>query len=107
MQQVKFGKIFNDLKLLKAAGTPEPDAWVGKVTSLEGLSILDPEHLIFMSESEQNVLEESNVWNNLQAVKNGKVYRITTKQNYNEAFYALGKQTFIEQIGKEIIEKNK
>ncbi|WMT43052.1 hypothetical protein RE628_12710 [Paenibacillus sp. D2_2] len=47
---------------------PEPDAWGGKVTSLEGLSTLNPDHLILMADSSDNVLEKSSIWNSLKAV---------------------------------------
>ncbi|RAV23430.1 ABC transporter substrate-binding protein [Paenibacillus contaminans] len=90
--------IFNDLKLAKAPGTPEPDAWGGKVTSLEGLSTLDPDHLVLLADNDKNVLEQSNIWSGLKAVKNGNVYRMTSRQNYNEAFFALGKKALMEQL---------
>ncbi|SCW41344.1 iron complex transport system substrate-binding protein [Paenibacillus tianmuensis] len=97
--------IFRDMQLPQAPGTPEPDPWGGKVTSLEGLSNLNPDHLILLTASENNVLQESKLWSGLKAVKNGRVYRLTSKQNYNEAFYALGKKALLEQLGNDIVQK--
>ncbi|GAA3404344.1 ABC transporter substrate-binding protein [Paenibacillus hodogayensis] len=101
------GMVFGDLKLPKAPGTPEPDKWGGKVTSLEGLSELDPDHIVLMADSEQNVLQQSKVWSGLKAVKAGNVYKLTTVQNYNEAFTALGKKALLEQLAKDIAGKAK
>lgn len=97
--------IFRDMQLPQAPGTPEPDPWGGKVTSLEGLSNLNPDHLILMADSDNNVLQESKLWSGLKAVKTGRVYRMTSKQNYNEAFYALGKKALLEQLGSDIVQK--
>ncbi|HBZ81256.1 MULTISPECIES: ABC transporter substrate-binding protein [Brevibacillus] len=98
--------IFSDLKLPKAAGIPEPDPWGGKETDLEGLSTLNPDHIVLLADSEHNVLEDTAIWNNMKAKKNGKVYRVTTKQSYNEAFFALGKKAMIEQVAADILQKN-
>jgi iron complex transport system substrate-binding protein len=95
--------IFNDLDLPQAPGTPEPDAWGGKITSLEGLSTFDPDHVILLSDNDQNILEQSKVWSNLKAIKSGNIYRMTSKQNYNEAFFALGKKAVMEQIAGQIM----
>lgn len=97
--------IFNDIKLPQAPGTPAPDGWGGKVTSLEGLSTLNPDHLILMSDSDSNVLEGSSIWEGVAAVKSGRVYRMTTRQNYNEAFTAWGKLSVMEQLAHEILQK--
>ncbi|WP_256872337.1 ABC transporter substrate-binding protein [Paenibacillus sp. 79R4] len=95
--------IYNDLRLPPAPGLPEPDAWGGKVTSLEGLSTLNPDHLILMADSSDNVLEKSSIWNSLKAVQAGKVYRMTSRQNYNEAFFALGKKSLMNQLVEDIL----
>lgn len=40
--------IYSDIMLPKADGIPEPDSWGGKVTSLEALASLNPDHVIIM-----------------------------------------------------------
>lgn len=97
--------IFNDLRLPQTPGTPEPDAWGGKVTSLEELSTFNPDHVILLSENDQNILELSKMWSNLKAAKSGNIYRMTSRQNYNEAFFALGKKAVMEQIVGQIVNK--
>lgn len=97
--------LFNDMRLPKDPGTPAPDGWGGKETNLEGLSTMNPDHIILMADNDQNVLEQSKLWGNLKAVKAGHVYRLTSVQNYNEAFTALGRQALMERIGSEILQK--
>lgn len=99
--------IFADLKLPKAPGIPDPDPWGGKVTSLEGLSSLNPDHVVLLADSDQNVLEQSQIWNHIKAKQKGNVYRITTKQSYNEAFFALGKKAILDQLASEILKQNR
>lgn len=93
---------YSDLDLPKAPGIPEPDAWGGKVASLEGLYALDPDHLILLADSSENILEQSKLWSGMKAVKAGNVYRMTSRQNYNEAFFALGKKAVVEQLVNDI-----
>ncbi|AUM64570.1 hypothetical protein C0R09_08560 [Brevibacillus laterosporus] len=99
-------RISNKLKK-KAPGTPVPDKWGGKVTNVEGLFKMKPDHIILLADNDKNVLEESSLWKGLQAVKNGRVYRMTSRKNYNEAFFALGKQALMEQVSKAILQKEK
>ncbi len=95
--------VYHDLQLPQAPGVPEPDAWGGKVTSLEGFIDLDPDHLILLADGSDNILEQSGFWSKLQAVKAGNVYRMTSLQNYNEAFFALGKKAMIAQLVDDIV----
>lgn len=54
--------VFHDMKLPKAPGTPEPDGWGGKVSNVEGLFSLNPDHIILVADGNKHVLEESNLW---------------------------------------------
>ncbi len=73
------------------------------MTSLEGFIDLDPDHLILLADGSDNILEQSGFWSKLQAVKAGNVYRMTSLQNYNEAFFALGKKAMIAQLVDDIV----
>ncbi|EHQ61611.1 hypothetical protein PDENDC454_14422 [Paenibacillus dendritiformis C454] len=92
---------FNDIKLPQAPGTPAPDGWGGKVTSLEGVSTLNPDYLILMSESESesNVLEGSSIW------EGGRGEERSNLPDDNEAFTAWGKLSVMEQLAHEILQK--
>ncbi|MFB7816709.1 ABC transporter substrate-binding protein [Paenibacillus chitinolyticus] len=99
--------LYRDLGLPKPPGTPDPDPWGGKVLSLEALPAIDADHIVLLADNEQNALEQSRLWGGLRAVKTGHVYRVTSRQSYNEAFFALGKENLIGQIAGDILEKNK
>ncbi|WP_372009484.1 ABC transporter substrate-binding protein [Paenibacillus chitinolyticus] len=99
--------LYRDLGLPKSPGTPDPDPWGGKVLSLEALPAIDADHIVLLADNEQNALEQSRLWGGLRAVKTGHVYRVTSRQSYNEAFFALGKENLIGQIAGDILEKNK
>ncbi|OPA75155.1 ABC transporter substrate-binding protein [Paenibacillus selenitireducens] len=96
--------IFHDLGLPQTPGTPEPDAWGGKVTNMEALSNFNPDHVFLLADNDQNVLRNSNIWSSLHAVKSGNVYRMSSRQNYNEAFFALGKKNVLEKISEQIVQ---
>lgn len=98
--------LYSDLNLPKADRIPDPDPWGGKVTSLESLAGLEPDHIVLMTDSEDNVLESSGLWKRMKAVQDGHVYRLTTRENYNEAFFALGKESTLERLAAEIVERN-
>ncbi|MGW9127297.1 hypothetical protein ACWGPW_20130 [Paenibacillus chitinolyticus] len=99
--------LYRNLGLPKPPGTPDPDPWGGKVLSLEALPAIDADHIVLLADNEQNALEQSRLWGGLRAVKTGHVYRVTSRQSYNEAFFALGKENLIGQIAGDILEKNK
>ena len=95
--------VFNDLQLPKAEGTPEPDPWGGKVTSVEALASFQPDHIILMADNGPTILDDNNVWDSMNAVKNKQIYRITSAKNYNYAFTAMGKMELIDELGKLIV----
>lgn len=90
--------IYDEMKLPKVAGLPEPDPWGGKVTSVEALDSIDPDHIILMANEGENVLDNNKVWESLKAVKAGHVYEMTSDDNYNYSFTAFGRQQLIERI---------
>ncbi|WP_372638008.1 ABC transporter substrate-binding protein [Cohnella sp.] len=96
--------VYRDMGLKPAEGIPEPEPWGGLETSLEALTSVDPDHLIFLENSE-NKMEDSPVWSSISAVKKGNVYKITNVDNYNYAFTALGRMELLDRIGTLIMDK--
>ncbi len=97
--------VYQDMGLKQAEGIPEPEPWGGLETSLEALTSIDPDHLIFLENSE-NKMEDSQVWSSISAVKTGNVYKITNVDNYNYAFTALGRMELLDRIGTMILDKH-
>ncbi len=96
--------LFNDMKLNRVPGTPEGE-W-GASISLEGLTTIDPDHIILLySDTELQELEASSIWKNMTAVKRGQVYRITNEVQYAQAFTTLGKSNLIDTISQLVLNK--
>ncbi|RXZ81072.1 ABC transporter substrate-binding protein [Paenibacillaceae bacterium] len=98
--------IYKDFGFKRTEGIPEPDHWGGREMSLEGLSTINPDHLLIMENSE-NKMSDSKVWGNLKAVQQDNVYRITNIDNYNYSYTAMGRMHLLDEIGTLILEKNK
>ncbi|MBP1989391.1 ABC transporter substrate-binding protein [Paenibacillus eucommiae] len=98
--------IYQDLGLKRTPGIPEPESWGGLEITLESLASIDPDHLILMENSE-NTMNDSKVWSNLKAVRNGNIYKITNVDNYNYSFTAMGRMEMLDRIGTLIQENHK
>ncbi|GGI43698.1 ferrichrome ABC transporter substrate-binding protein [Paenibacillus marchantiophytorum] len=98
--------VYKDLGIKKATGIPEPEAWGGIQIALEGLSTINPDHLIFMENSE-NKMSDSQVWTNMKAVQKKNIYKITNVDNYNYSYTALGRMVLLDKLGQLILDKHK
>lgn len=98
--------IYTEWGLKRTDGIPEPEGWGGKQISIEALVSVNPDHLILMENSE-NKMEDSAVWNNMNAVKNNKVYKITSVDNYNYSFTSIGRMELMDRLGHMILEGQK
>ncbi len=98
--------IYEDLDLERTEGIPSPETWGGIEINLESLSFLNPDHIILMENSE-NKIDESTVWSTLTAVQKGNVYKITSVENYNYSFTAMGRMMLLDRISTLILESGK
>ncbi|UKS30456.1 ABC transporter substrate-binding protein [Paenibacillus sp. HWE-109] len=98
--------VYMDLGIKKATGIPEPEAWGGIQIALEGLSTINPDHLILMENSE-NKMSDSQVWTNMKAVQKKNIYKITNVDNYNYSYTALGRMVLLDKLGQLILDKHK
>lgn len=98
--------LFNDVNLPRAPGTPQ-DVW-GLSISLEGITTIDPDHIILLySEGIVDELEKSAVWGGLKAVKNGHIYKIPNEVQYAQAFTTSGKLKLLDMISELILHNEK
>lgn len=98
--------IYKDFGFKRTEGIPDPEHWGGREMSLEGLTAINPDHLLLMENSE-NKMSDSKVWSNLKAVQQNNVYRITNIDNYNYSYTAMGRMHLLDMIGSLILEKHK
>lgn len=58
-------------------------------------------------ENSENKMVDSKVWNNMNAVKNGKIYKISNVDNYNYSYTAMGRMELMDRLGTMILEGQK
>lgn len=94
--------LFSELQLPYSDTTPVGE-W-GKVVDIEYLANIDTDHIFFFSDDGTiGDLANSNIWNNLKAVKNGNVYNGLNNLQYNMAYTPTGKSLFMEKMARAII----
>lgn len=94
--------IFEAMKLPASAGVPE-GVW-GEVVDAEYFAKIDADHIFFFSDDGKiGDTANSPTWQNLKAVKNGKVYYGNNEEQYNMAYTPNGKLLYMEKLAKAII----
>ncbi|MGO4731168.1 hypothetical protein [Paenibacillus sp. 2KB_22] len=68
--------LYGEWGLKRTEGIPHPEGWGGKQIALEALATVNPDRLLLMENSE-NKMVASKVWNNMNAVKNEKIYKMS------------------------------
>ncbi|MNP62375.1 Periplasmic binding protein [compost metagenome] len=98
--------LYGEWGLKRTEGIPDPEGWGGKEIALEALVTVNPDRLLLMENSE-NKMVDSKVWNNMNAVKNGKIYKISNVDNYNYSYTAMGRMELMDRLGTMILEGQK
>ncbi|MGQ0516158.1 ABC transporter substrate-binding protein, partial [Bacillus sp. D-CC] len=102
--------IFNDLKLPATKGTDLKQTMAQ--VSLEGLVAFQPDQMFivnFGGEADKIYEDYKNsaVWKDNKAVKNKHVYEVSNESFNTKAFNPIGKDMLIDEIAKQILDKNK
>ncbi len=102
--------IFNDLKLPATKGTDLKQTMAQ--VSLEGLVAFQPDQMFivnFGGEADKVYEDYKNsaVWKDNRAVKNNHVYEVSNEIFNTKAFNPIGKDMLIDEIAKQILDKNK
>jgi iron complex transport system substrate-binding protein len=96
--------LFDELKLRPSAGVPE-NVW-GEVVDAEYFVKIDADYIFFFSDDGRlGDTGNSPVWQNLQAVKNGRVYYGVNNEQYDMAYTPNGKRLYMEKLANAIINK--
>ncbi|WP_339186982.1 ABC transporter substrate-binding protein [Paenibacillus sp. FSL R5-0490] len=98
--------LYGEWGLKRTEGIPDPEGWGGKQIALEALATVNPDRLLLMENSE-NKMVDSKVWNNMNAVKNEKIYKISNVDNYNYSYTAMGRMELMDRLGTMILEGKK
>jgi len=102
--------LFNDLKLPATKGTDLKQTMAQ--VSLEGLVTFQPDQMFivnFGGEADKvfDDYKNSAVWKDNKAVKNNHVYEVSNEVFNTKAFNPIGKDMLIDEIAKQILDKNK
>lgn len=94
--------VYDELKLTPSSGVPT-DVW-GEVVDAEYFAKIDADHIFFFTDDGKvGDTANSPVWQNLKAVKNGKVYLGVNSLQYDMAYTPNGKLLYMEKLANAII----
>ncbi|TDT63616.1 ABC transporter substrate-binding protein [Fonticella tunisiensis] len=98
--------LYNDMKLDKPAKMPAQEGISLPVVTLEGLSQIDADHLIVIAtEEDKKNLENSSVWKNIRAVKEGNVTMLESTPYFGQGYSPIGRELLLDLIKEKIIKK--
>ncbi|SDY54530.1 iron-hydroxamate ABC transporter substrate-binding protein [Bacillus sp. 166amftsu] len=102
--------LFNDLKLPATKGTDLKQTMAQ--VSLEGLVAFQPDQMFvvnFGDEADKVYADYKNsaVWKDNKAVKNNHIYEVSNEVFNTKSFNPIGKDMLIDEIAKQILDKNK
>lgn len=96
-----FGDVlYNDMGLAKPAGMPEQTDISLPVVTYEGLAAIQSDYIFAIATDEDLAqLQANNIWNNLPAVKNGKVVILESSPYFNQGYSPIGREILVSEIG--------
>ena len=96
-----FGDVlYNDMGLAKPEGMPEQTDSSLPVVTYEGLAAIKADYIFAIATDEDLAQLESNpIWNNLPAVKEGKVVILPSSPYFNQGYSSIGREVLVNEIG--------
>lgn len=95
-----FGEVlYEDMGLHKPAGMPEQTDISLPVVTYEGLAAIEADHIFVIATDEDlKVLQANEIWNNLPAVKAGKVTSLDASPYFNQGYSPIGRELLLDEI---------
>lgn len=102
-----FGSVlYKDLGLSKPEGMPEQKDISLPVVTYEGLAKIIADNIFVIATDEDlKVLEGNAMWNNIPAVKNGKVIKLSSSPYFNQGYSPIGREKLLDEIMEKLNEK--
>ncbi len=96
-----FGSVlYEDMGLAKPEGMPEQSDISLPVVTYEGLASIKADYIFAIATAEDLAQLESNaIWNNLPAVKEGKVVILDSSPYFNQGYSSIGRELLVDEIG--------
>ena len=97
-----FGSVlYEDMDLGKPSGMPEQTDISLPVVTYEGLASINTDYIFLIATDEDLAQLESNaIWNNLPAVKEGKVVVLEASPYFNQGYSSIGRDLLVDEIGE-------
>ncbi|WP_027703130.1 iron-hydroxamate ABC transporter substrate-binding protein [Metaclostridioides mangenotii] len=97
-----FGSVlYEDMGLAKPEGMPEQSDISLPVVNYEGLASIKTDYIFLMATKEDLAQLKGNaIWNNLPAVKEGKVVTLDSSPYFNQGYSSIGRGLLINEIGE-------
>lgn len=97
-----FGSVlYEDMGLAKPEGMPEQSDISLPVVTYEGLASIKTDYIFLMATKEDLAqLKDNAIWNNLPAVKEGKVVTLDSSPYFNQGYSPIGRGLLLDEIGE-------
>jgi len=87
--------------LAKLEGMPEQSDISLPVVTYEGLASIKTDYIFLMATKEDLAqLKNNAIWNNLPAVKEGKVVTLDSSPYFNQGYSPIGRGLLLDEIGE-------
>ncbi len=91
--------LYDDMGLKKPEGMPEQENISLPVVTYEGLAQIDADYIIAVGTDEDlKTLNESPIWQNMRAVKEGNVVELPSSPYFNIGYSSIGRLEFLSEI---------
>lgn len=97
-----FGSVlYEDMGLTKPNGMPEQSDISLPVVTYEGLASIEADYIFLMATDEDLAeLEGNAIWNNIPAVKEGRVVVLNASPYFNQGYSPIGRELLVDEIGE-------
>ncbi len=95
--------INDDMKLARPKNMPKQDGITLPMVSMEGLTDIDADHIVVIAtESDKKDLENSAIWAQIRAVKDGNVTILDAVPFFSQSYNPIGKELLLESVKNEL-----
>ena len=97
-----FGSVlYEDMGLTKPSGMPEQSDISLPVVTYEGLASIEADYIFLIATDEDLAeLEGNAIWNNIPAVKEGRVVVLGASPYFNQGYSPIGRDLLVDEIGE-------
>lgn len=97
-----FGSVlYEDMGLTKPSGMPEQSDISLPVVTYEGLASIEADYIFLIATDEDLAeLQGNAIWNNIPAVKEGRVVVLGASPYFNQGYSPIGRDLLVDEIGE-------